>query len=386
MLGIRLQFCLFFAGLAFSLPALCIAQAGPAKAVVAYVFPQNNALQPGEIDAGGLTRVNYAFANIANGRMVTGFTKDQENFAFLEALKPQYPSLTVLVSVGGWLWSTNFSDVSLTAQSRAVFIQSVMEFLIRYNLDGLDIDWEYPGMVGAGHPFRAEDKQNFTRLLKELRARFTAETAKTHKRLYLTIAAGASDEFLAHTEMAQVQRYVDTVNLMAYDYYEPSSDTLTGHHAPLFTNPADPKKVSADATVQAFEKAGVPAAKVLLGLPFYGHMWGQVAGENHGLYQPGKPVPAAYSNYGAITATMLNHGFDRYWDSKASVPYLYNPDKQIFVSYDDPQSIAVKCSYVLTHKLGGVMFWDYSGDPSGALLRAIQDSLHPQAARGTFAK
>jgi chitinase len=83
---------------------------------------------------------------------------------------------------------------------------------------------------------------------------------------------------------------------------------------------------------------------------------------------------------------MLNHGFDRYWDSKASVPYLYNPDKQIFVSYDDPQSIAVKCSYVFTHRLGGVMFWDYSGDPSGALLRAIQDSLHPQAARGASAK
>jgi chitinase len=186
--------------------------------------------------------------------------------------------------------------------------------------------------------------------------------------------------------MAQVQRYVDTVNLMAYDYYEPSSDAITGHHAPLFTNPADPKKISADASVQAFEKAGVPAAKILLGLPFYGHMWGQVAWQNHGLYQPGKPVPGAYSNYGAITSTMLNHGFDRYWDSKASAPYLYNPDKKIFVSYDDPQSIAVKCSYVLNHKLGGVMFWDYSGDPSGALLRSIQDSFHRQAARGASAK
>jgi chitinase len=386
MLGIRLQICLSFAGLVFSFPVLSIGQPAPAKAVVAYVFPQNNALQPGEIDAASLTRVNYAFANIENGRMVTGFAKDRENFAFLEALKPQNPSLTVLVSVGGWLWSTNFSDVALTAQSREVFIQSVVEFLTRYNLDGLDIDWEYPGMIGAGHPFRPEDKQNFTLLLKELWARFTAETAKTRKRLYLTIAAGASNEFLAHTEMAQVQRYVDTVNLMSYDYYEPGSDAVTGHHAPLFTNPADPKKISADASVHAFEKAGVPAAKILLGLPFYGHMWGQVAGQNHGLYQPGKPVPGAYSNYGAITETMLNHGFDRYWDSKSSAPYLYNPDKQIFISYDDPQSIAEKCHYVLAHKLGGVMFWDYSGDPSGALLRAIQDSFHSQAARGASAK
>jgi chitinase len=362
------------------------AQPVAGRAVVGYVFAQDNALLPGEIDAHSLTRVNYAFANIESGRMVPGFAKDRENFAFLESLKQQNPTLTVLVSVGGWLWSTNFSDISFTPQSREIFIQSVMEFLTRYNLDGLDIDWEYPGMIGAGHPFRPEDKQNFTLLLKELRTRFTAETAKTHKRLYLTIAAGASDEFLAHTEMAKAQRYLDTVNLMAYDYYEPGSDALTGHHAPLFTNPADPKKVSADTSVQAFEKAGVPAAKILLGLPFYGHVWGQVAAQNHGLYQPGKPIPKAYSNYAAITATMLNHGFDRYWDSKASVPYLYSPDQQIFVSYEDPESIAVKCNYVLTHKLGGVMFWDYSGDPSGTLLQSIQHSLYPQAAGSASTK
>jgi chitinase len=115
-------------------------------------------------------------------------------------------------------------------------------------------------------------------------------------------------------------------------------------------------------------------------------MWGQVANHNHGLYQQGKPVPNGYSNYGTITTTMLNHGFDRYWDATASAPYLYNADKQIFVSYDDPESIAVKCKYVLTRKLGGVMFWDYSGDPSGALLHAIQSSLHPQASGSASTK
>jgi chitinase len=352
----------------------------PAKEIVAYVFPQNNELQPGQIDARSLTRINYAFANIANGRIVTGFAKDRENYAFLTALKQQNPSLTVLVSVGGWLWSTNFSDVSLTRRSRAVFIQSVMEFLDEYQLDGLDIDWEYPGLPGAGHPFRSEDKRNFTLLLKELRARFKRETARTHRKLYLTFAAGASDEFLQNTEMAKAQRYVDTVNLMAYDYYEAGSDAITGNHAPLFTDPADPKKASADASVIAFEKAGVPARKILLGMPFYGRTWGEVADTNHGLFQPGKPVPHAYGGYSAIAQTMLNQGFVRYWDSSASVPYLYNAQKQIFVSYEDPQSIAAKCGYVSSHKLGGVMFWEYSGDPSGTLLRSINESFGPQAA------
>jgi chitinase len=361
----------------FIATAHCLPADTHGKAVVGYVFPQNTILKPGDIDAGKLTRINYAFANIENGRMIEGFADDKANLAFLHTLKGENPQLTILVSVGGWLWSTHFSDVALTAQSRANFIQSVMEFLKLYDLDGLDIDWEYPGMPGSGHTFRSEDKENFTMLLKELRSRFDTETAKIHKRLYLTIAAGASDEFLEHTEMAKAQTYLDTVNLMAYDYYEPGSDAITGNHAPLFTNSADPKKESAEVSVQAFEKAGVPAFKILLGVPFYGHIWGQVADRNHGLFQPGKPIPGAYASYQSIVATMLHNGFVRYWDASSSVPYLYEAQKQIFVSYEDSESLAAKCAYVKSQNLGGVMFWDYAGDPSGELLKAVHDALIP---------
>lgn len=343
--------------------------------VVAYVFPQNAALQPGEIDARAVTRINYAFADIRDGRMVTGYAHDAENFAALVALRKENPSLTVLVSVGGWLGSGGFSDAALTKESRKKFIDSVMEFLKRYDLDGLDIDWEYPGMAGAGNKFRAEDKRNFTLLLGDLRQRFDAEKRQGGKRLYLTIAAGATQDFLDHTQMARVARLVDTVNLMSYDYYEPGSEPITGHHAALFTNPADPNKLSADDSVKTFEQAGVPAEKILLGVPFYGHEWGDVAGTAHGLYQRGKQIPGAYSPYSVIAATMLGHGFTRYWDSVSSVPYLYNAEKRVFVSYEDPESIAAKGRYVLEHRLGGIMFWDYEGDPSGALLHAVDASL-----------
>ena len=382
--------CLLFFCVGFIGPVLHAAAAIPApqtgSMVVGYVFPQNEVLQQGEIDAHRLTRVNYAFANLEGGRMVTGFVSDAKNFAFLTALKQENPSLTVLVSVGGWLWSNNFSDMALTQQSRSLFIQSVMDFLKLYDLDGLDIDWEYPGMIGSGHRFRNEDRQNYTLLLKELRQRFQQETKRNHRQLFLTIAVGASNEFIDHTEMAKVQRYVDTVNLMAYDYYEPDSDALTGHHAPLFTNPLDPKKSSADASVRAFEQAGVPAAKIVLGVPFYGHVWGQVADRDHGLFQSGKPVSKGYAPYSLVSGDMLNNGFTRYWDPIASVPYLYNQEKQIFVSYEDAESLTTKCKYVLDHGLGGVMFWDYSGDPSGQLLGAINSSLCKDAASHTVAK
>lgn len=342
--------------------------------VTGYVFTRGTVLTAGQVDGNKLTRINYAFSNIEGGRMVLGTPADAQNLALLTAMRNANPRLTVLVSVGGWLWSTNFSDMVLTPESRSGFEDSVMRFLAKYDLDGLDIDWEYPGMPGAGHPFRAEDKQNFTALLRELREQFDAVARKSGKRLYLTVAMGSSDEVIAHTEMRKVQRYVDTVNLMTYDYYEAGSDPTTGHHAPLFVDPADPKKVSSDESVRAFEKAGVPAEKILLGVPFYGREWGEVPDQNHGLFQPGKTIPGAYAPFSAIDGNQLGAGFTRYWDAAANAPYLYNAEKHIFVSYEDPESLKAKCKYVRDHKMGGVMFWDYAGD-SGKLLTTVDDEL-----------
>jgi chitinase len=362
----------FIVLLAFAHTALC----APAKPIVcAYVFTRETPLAPGQVDGSKLTRINYAFANIEQGRIVEGAPATAGNLAVLTALRHDHPGLTVLISVGGWLWSGGFSDMALTKASRATFIDSVDAFITRYDLDGLDIDWEFPAQPGAGHTFRPEDKQNYTLLVKELRSRFDTMQKKLHRHLYLTVAVGASTDFLENTEMGEVQKYVDTVNLMAYDYYEPGDSKTTGNHAPLFTDPADPRAVSTDRSVREYEQAGVSASKLVLGVPFYGHAWGQVPAANHGLFQPGQPVPNLYANYGAIVSSMLGQGYTRYWDDASSVPYLYNANKQIYVSYEDPQSLALKCKYVLDHHLAGMMFWDYASDPSGALLNAINTAF-----------
>ncbi len=359
---------------------LCVAASAPSPSpvpmIVAYVFPRDSLIPQGGVAAQKLTRINYAFANINDGRIVDGYSHDDQNLALLVGLKQQNPTLTVLVSVGGWLWSGGFSDMALTKESRAKFISSVADYVSRHQLDGLDIDWEFPGMRGATTHFRAEDKKNYTLLLKELRSRFDKLEDELHRPLYLTVATGADSDWLAHTEMKKVAKYVDTVNLMAYDYYEPDSDAITGNHAPLFTDPADPKKSSGDRSVQEYEKAGVPGAKIVLGVPFYAHVWGQVPAVNHGLFQPGKQIPHSDAAYGEGPQAMLKSGFIRYWDANSAVPYLYNAEKQIFVSYDDPESLALKCRYVLTHKLGGIMFWSYESDPTGALLNAVDDGLN----------
>jgi chitinase len=344
--------------------------------IIAYIFPNNRSLQPSDVDAAKLTRINYAFANIQDGRIVIGAPVDEANFATLVGLKQQNPSLQVLISVGGWLWSGNFSEMALTKESRSRFIDSVSEFIERYKLDGLDIDWEYPGMAGATNHFRPEDRRNFTLLIRELRARFNRDQHKLGRPLLLSFAAGSSSDYIAHTELGRIARYVDTVNLMAYDYYEPDNEKISGNHAPLYSDPADPKRVSADRSVEEFEQAGVPSRKIVLGVPFYGHVWGNVGPKDHGLFQPGAPVPNAFANYGNIVSSMIGHGYTRYWDASASVPYLYSDEKHEFVSYEDPESLALKCAYVRRKGLAGIMFWDYTGDPTGALLNTIHTAFY----------
>ncbi len=351
------------------------AQKSPEPVIVGYVFAPGAPLQPGQVDAHSMTRINYAFAVIKDGRAALPEGDDSQNLAQLTALRQQNPSLTVLISIGGWLGSGGFSDAALSAQSRAIFVDSAVALVTKYDLDGIDIDWEYPGMPGVGNRFRKEDMHNFTFLLKDLRERLTMVSKSTHRDLYLTIAAGASLEFLDHTEMAKAAQYLDTVNLMTYDYYEAGADAITGNHAPLFTNPMDPRQESADVSVRAFEASGVPARKIVIGVPFYGRMWGDVADVNHGLFQPGKPVANSYAPYGVIAATMLNSGYDRYWDAASKVPTLYNKAKRIFVSYEDPESLALKCEYIKTHNLGGVMFWSYFNDSSGELVGTIHRAL-----------
>jgi chitinase len=362
------------------LPWIALAAAAPPKQVtpkqiIGYVFAKDALINPADISAEQLTRINYAFSNIQNGQIVEGFSNDAQNYATLVSLKTRNPALQILTSVGGWTWSGRFSDIALTKASRAVFIDSVVAFIRKYQLDGLDIDWEYPGMTGIGNPFRPQDKQHYTALLKELRKRFGREEQELHRPLLLSVATGASAEFLAHTQMRKVGKYVDTVNLMSYDYYEPDADKVAGHHAPLFTNPADPKHVSGQDSVTAYLAAGVPARKIVLGVPFYGHAWAQVSSTNFGLYQSGVPahIPTDYRDL--LPLLQPDSGYVCHWDAQAAVPFLYNPGAATFVSYEDPQSLAAKCQFVLAHHLGGIMFWDYEGDAASALLTSIHNGL-----------
>jgi len=351
------------------------------RVIIGYVFAQDRVLDPATIAAEKLTHINYAFANIKDGRVVEGFAHDDENYRVLTSLRPRNPNLKILVSVGGWTWSKDFSDAVHTGESRAKFVESAVDFVRRHDLDGFDVDWEYPGLPGDGNVNRPEDKQNFSMAMADLRVALDKEGAARGRHLLLTFAAGASSNFLEHTEMDVVQASVDYVNLMTYDFREAEWEPQAGHHSNLYTHPDDPHHMSADRAVREFLAAGVPARKLVLGVPFYGRAWGDVDPAGDGLYRAGKPpAERIQTRYGNLSALATQPGWVRKWDALAQAPFLWNAERRVFVGFDDPESLRVKARYIREHGLAGAMFWEYSADPTGALLGALYDGL-----RGTGA-
>jgi chitinase len=363
-----------------SLGALFVFGTGAEKAqsqqVIGYIAAHDHLLQARDIPARKLTRIQYAFVYPVDGEVNDTLPVDAANLTTLVSLKHVAPNLQVVVSIGGASHSGAFSDISLTEESRSRFAASCLRLVEKYNLDGVDIDWEYPASPRPDGHFRAEDKHNYTLLMRALRQSFDAAEPQLKKHLITSTATNGKAFFLRSTEMGEVAKYVDTVNLMGYDFFGPGANT-TGNHSALFTDPADPRAVSDDQCVEAYIAAGVPAEKIVLGVPFYGHGWNDVSALNHGLFQPNIHNTGFDIAYSDIVAKDLDphSGFVRYWDRASAVPWLYNEKTGVFISYDDPISLAQKAVYARTRHLGGIMFWSLNADSGDALIDAINAGL-----------
>lgn len=331
-------------------------------------------INPKDIPAEKLTHINYAFANVADG-IVTNMEgreeRDSTNFLKLQELKNRNPELKLLVSIGGWTHSKGFSDAVLTEESRKKLTNSGIEFLLKYNLDGLDFDWEYPALQGDNNVVRPEDKENFVAMLKSFREALDSLGSVNGKHYLSTIASGGFRTYLEVNNMAEAQKYLDFINIMAYDFYTAGDDS-TGHHANLFPNGA--KGRSAQTTVEEHIEFGVPAEKIVMGVPFYGRMWKGVNPKDSGLFQSGNYAMGL--PYQQIFALSKNSAFSRFWDDKAGAPYLFSLKDSSWITYEDPESLALKMKFVKEKGLAGAMFWEMSEDNTGTLLDALHNALN----------
>ncbi|WP_243354908.1 glycosyl hydrolase family 18 protein [Bacillus litorisediminis] len=327
-----------------------------------------------DLDASRLTHLNYAFAVIGDDLRIalSDPAKDLENFAELTQLKVHYPHLKTLIAVGGWGGSANFSEAAATHESREIFADSVVDFIVEHGFDGVDLDWEYP-VTGGGpgtYPNPA-DRDNYPLLLETLRQKLDAQGQIDGKHYLLTIAGGATAGFAENTQLGYSQQYLDYVQIMTYDIHG-TWETRADYNAPLFDD--NGATYSVEIGVQAYLDAGVPADKLVMGVPFYGYRYNVTSTENNGLRQP-------FEGSGSITYKriiqdgLLNNGYVRYWDEGTQVPYLFHAAESIFISYDDEESIARKAQFIRERQLGGAMIWEISQDYGNALLDSLYQVL-----------
>jgi chitinase len=380
--------------------------AGDGYRVVGYYFAPtvSRGFPVTGVDGARLTHLNYAFGNVTSdglavpgnpcldlGECAAGRADPNPepggNFAALRRLKERYPHLRTFISIGGWGWSEHFSDAAVTAEARQRFVESTLDVFIRAHpglFDGVDLDWEYP--VRGGRPenrTRPEDERNYTLLLEEFRRALDAQGRRDGRRYALTIAAPAGPAHLANFELERLGELLDFINVMAYDYH--TAGRIAHFNAPLDAASQDPTPdLHVRGTVDTILGAGVPAHRLVLGVPFYGYGYGGVPAERNGLFQPAEvngfegPDTPRPPWVGAVRfhqiAEAMAAGFQRHWEPDAAVPWLYHPETSTWITYDDAESMGRKADFVVERGLGGIMIWELSGD-DGTLLPVIARRL-----------
>ncbi|MFI1765596.1 glycoside hydrolase family 18 protein [Streptomyces sp. NPDC020800] len=337
--------------------------------------------------AARLTHINYAFGNVTGGKCAMGDsyaatdraytaaesvdgaadTWDQPlrgNFNQLLKLKKKHPGLKVLWSFGGWTWSSGFGEA---AKNPAAFAQSCYDLVKNSKwaglFDGIDIDWEYPN--ACGNTCDTSGREAFRNVMSALRSKFGPNSLVTAA---ITADASGGGKIEA-ADYAGAAQYVDWYNPMTYDYFGAwDASGPTAPHSPLSSYSGIPKAgFNTSATIDKLRGLGVPAAKLLLGIGFYGRGWtgvtqaapgGTATGPAAGTYEQGiddyKVLRTKCPATGTVGGTAYAKCGNNWW------------------SYDTPATIATKMAYKNRQGLGGTFFWELSGDTAnGELIKAI---------------
>ncbi|MCJ1310044.1 hypothetical protein MMC25_003705 [Agyrium rufum] len=321
------------------------------------IYARNHNVQ--DLPSSLLTHIIYAFANVRpeTGEVYLTDTwsdtdkhypgdswQDQGTNVYgcikqLYLLKKKNRHVKTLLSVGGWTYSANFAQPAGSVEGRRTFTKSAVKLVSDLGFDGLDIDWEYPKDEKEG--------RDFVELLKVCREELDAWAARV------------GPEKIKNLDLTGMNEYLDLFNLMAYDYAG-SFSSVTAHSANLSHSPSN-RNITPFSTSEALDLylPKVPSKKILLGLPLYGRAFGNTKGMGH----PFTPAGAGSWEAGV-------------WDWKAlpKVGAMVEQDKSLgaswsfdegvgeVVSFDSPEIMDVKVSYLREKGLGGAMWWESSGD------------------------
>ena len=292
------------------------------KVVVAYVTSWTETIP----DPTVMTHINYAFGHVND--QLDGIRIDHpERLRKIVALKKKNRKLKVLLSIGGW-GSGHFSEMAATDVTRQAFSEDCRKVMDKFDLDGIDIDWEYPTQSTAGISSSPDDTKNFTLLMRDLRQQLGDKL--------ITCATVASGEYIDFRRCIQ---YIDMVNVMSYDMGNPPN-----HHSALYPSEIT-NWMTTSAAIEAHLKAGVPQEKLVMGMPLYGR-----------------------GIQGYSTTADSIQGVTELWHEQSMVPYLVDAQGKLVMGFENERSIGIKCQYILDHRLCGGMYWEY-GDKHQEKLR-----------------
>lgn len=294
-----------------------------------------------------MTHINYAFAELyVKDGVYKGFKLqgNEDRFRQVVALKKKNPNLKISLSFSHTVTNEDnaqgggFSALAKSDEYRKAFAKDCRDFCSKWGIDGIDIDWEFPGLSWSGHACDPSvDVENHVLLMKQLR-----ETLGTR---YLLTYAGyvknviETDEGRKYIDIAAVDPYVDFVNVMTYDM-----DSAPSHQSALRDKSA---YVDCERAIKAYTDAGVAASKLVLGIPFYGRISFDKS-------------PGAIDYNKIIMLDKNDYKIDN-WDSDANVPYVTYKGTY-YCGYDNEKSIAIKGDWIRSLGMKGMMYWDYNAD------------------------
>jgi len=312
--------------------------------ILAYVVSRGAMPDPAHV-----THINYAFGRV--NTEYNGVTiQNEDRLMEISRLKQQKPSLKVLLAIGGW-GAGRFSEMAADETLRLSFAADCKRIVDQFNLDGIDLDWEYPTNTAGGRISASpDDTDNFTLLMRDIRAAIGSDKL-------LTFASAANARYV---DFAAVEPYIDYVNIMTYDMASPPF-----HQAGLYKSEFT-RNISVDESVMLHFESGIPMHKLTLGIPFYGR---------HGLpREQGQDNAVIYRDI--VNNWLTNPEYTQKWDDVAKAPYLANSEGAFILTYDDARSIAEKVKYIREKGMLGAMYWQYDQDDANSTLRnAVYDGI-----------